>query len=92
MNCGQERHLRRATGTLAGEFKDMVKAGIIDPTKVVRSHCSMQLRSGSLVLTTEAIVAEPQKARAGNGSFHGMGDTGYLAKCRPWQGSGAVHG
>ncbi len=41
-----------------GEFEDLMKAGIIDPTKVVR--CALQNASSvaSLLLTTEAMVAE----------------------------------
>ena len=41
-----------------GEFEDLVKSGIIDPTKVVR--CALQNASSvaSLLLTTEAMVAE----------------------------------
>jgi chaperonin GroEL len=61
-----------------GEFKDMVKAGIIDPTKVVRTALQHAASVGSLMITTEAMVAERQeKSRAGNGSSHGMDDTGY---------------
>jgi len=41
-----------------GEFKDMVKAGIIDPTKVVRSALQHAASIGSLMLTTEAMVAD----------------------------------
>ena len=41
-----------------GEFEDLIKSGIIDPTKVVR--CALQNASSvaSLLLTTEAMVAE----------------------------------
>jgi chaperonin GroEL len=56
-----------------GEFKDMVKAGIIDPTKVVRSALQHAASVGSLMITTEAMVAERQeKSPAGDGSFNGM--------------------
>jgi chaperonin GroEL len=61
-----------------GEFKDLVKAGIIDPTKVVRSALQHAASVGSLMLTTEAMVAERQEKPAGNGgSSGGMGDNGY---------------
>jgi chaperonin GroEL len=60
-----------------GEFKDMVKAGIIDPTKVVRSALQHAASVGSLMITTEAMVAERQeKAPAGDGSPNGMGHHG----------------
>jgi chaperonin GroEL (HSP60 family) len=44
---------------------------------VVRSALQHAASIGALMITTEAMVAEPQKARAGNGSSHGMDDTGY---------------
>ncbi len=57
-----------------GEFKDMVKAGIIDPTKVVRSALQHAASVGSLMITTEAIVAErPEKPAANGGSSRGDG-------------------
>jgi chaperonin GroEL len=53
----------------SGEFKDMVKAGIIDPTKVVRSALQHAASVGSLMITTEAMIAERQeKSPAGHGS------------------------
>jgi chaperonin GroEL len=62
-----------------GEFKDLVKAGIIDPTKVVRSALQHAASVGALMLTTEAMVAErPEKASGNDGSpSGGMGDHGY---------------
>jgi len=58
-----------------GEFKDMVKAGIIDPTKVVRSALQHAASIGSLMITTEAMVAERQeKPSAGDES---PSDAGY---------------
>src|SRR5207248_347845 len=53
-----------------GEFKDLVKAGIIDPTKVVRSALQHAASVGSLMITTEAMVAE----RIENSSAGGMGE------------------
>jgi chaperonin GroEL len=45
-----------------GEFKDMIKAGIIDPTKVVRTALQDAASVASLLVTTEAMVAEkPEK-------------------------------
>jgi chaperonin GroEL len=63
-----------------GEFKDMVKAGIIDPTKVVRSALQHAASVGSLMITTEAMVAERPEKRAANGGSPGgggMGDMDY---------------
>ncbi len=44
-----------------GEFKDMVNAGIIDPTKVVRSALQHAASIGALMLTTEAMVGDHQE-------------------------------
>jgi chaperonin GroEL len=62
-----------------GEFKDLVRAGIIDPTKVVRTALQHAASVGSLMITTEAMVAERQeRPNGGDGSLDGrMGDTGY---------------
>jgi chaperonin GroEL len=62
-----------------GEFKDLVKAGIIDPTKVVRTALQDAASVAGLLITTEAMVAEkPEKkaapAPAGGG---GMGDMDF---------------
>jgi chaperonin GroEL len=49
----------------AGEFKDLVAAGIIDPTKVVRTALQNAASVAGLLVTTEAMVAErPKKAAA----------------------------
>merc|ERR1712065_90698 len=41
-----------------GEFTDMIKAGVIDPTKVVRSALQNAASVAGLLVTTEAMVAE----------------------------------
>ncbi len=46
----------------AGEYKDMVKAGIIDPTKVVRTALQNAASAAGTMLTAEALIAElPEK-------------------------------
>jgi len=48
------------------EYQDLVKAGIIDPTKVVRSALQNALSAASMLLTTEAVVAEkPEEKEKG---------------------------
>ncbi|HOP35489.1 MAG TPA: chaperonin GroEL [Syntrophales bacterium] len=44
-----------------GEFVNMVKAGIIDPTKVVRTALQNACSVASLLITTEAMIAEKPK-------------------------------
>jgi chaperonin GroEL len=47
------------------EFEDLVKAGVIDPTKVVRTALTNAASIASLLLTTEALVSEiPEKEKA----------------------------
>ncbi len=41
-----------------GEFTDMIRAGIIDPTKVVRHALQDAASVAGLLITTEAMVAE----------------------------------
>src|SRR4051794_27665487 len=48
----------------AGEYKDLVKAGIVDPTKVVRSALQHAASVAGLLVTTEAMVAERPKKEA----------------------------
>jgi chaperonin GroEL len=56
-----------------GQMKDMVKAGIIDPTKVTRSALQNAASIASLLLTTEAIVADlPDKNEHNHGAPGGM--------------------
>jgi chaperonin GroEL len=48
-----------------GEYGDMLKFGVIDPTKVTRSALQNAASIAALFLTTEALVAEkPEKAPA----------------------------
>jgi len=45
-----------------GEYQDLIKAGIIDPTKVVRSALQNAVSAASMLLTTEAVVTDlPEK-------------------------------
>src|SRR5712691_5070146 len=60
----------------SNEYEDLVKAGITDPTMVVRSALQNAASIAKNILTTEAIVAEaPEKqgAGAGMGGMGGMG-------------------
>jgi len=60
-----------------GEYEDLVKAGIIDPTMVTRSALQNAASIAKNILTTEAIVAEaPEKQLAGAGA--GMPDMGGM--------------
>jgi chaperonin GroEL len=61
------------------EYEDLVKAGVIDPTKVVRAALQNAASVASLMLTTEALVAErPKKKSGGGGHGHGGGGGGGM--------------
>jgi len=54
-------------------YEDLLKAGVIDPTKVVRTALQNAASVASLLLTTEAMVAEkPEEKDAGGGMPGGM--------------------
>ena len=58
-----------------GEYEDLVKAGIIDPTMVTRSALQNAASIAKNILTTEAVVAEvPEKNPVGAGMPGGMPD------------------
>jgi chaperonin GroEL len=63
-------------------YEDLVKAGVIDPTKVVRSALQNAASVAGLMLTTEAMIAEkPEKKAAGGGGGGmpgGMGGMGGM--------------
>jgi chaperonin GroEL len=62
----------------SGDYEDLVKAGVLDPTKVVRTALTNAGSISSLMLTTEALVAEipeeKKNAPMPGGHGGGMGD------------------
>ena len=56
-----------------GEYTDLVKAGIIDPTKVVRCALQDAASVAGLLITTEAMVGEKPEKKAGPSAPGGMG-------------------
>jgi chaperonin GroEL len=71
--------LNRGFDAQTGEYVDMVKAGIIDPTKVVRLALQNAASVAGLLVTTEAMVAEKPKketvpAMPPGGGMDGMDD------------------
>ena len=61
------------------EYEDLVEAGVIDPTKVVRVALQNAASVASLMLTTEAMIAERPKGEreaSGAGMHDGMGGMG----------------
>jgi len=59
------------------QFEDLVKAGVIDPAKVTRYALQNAASIASLMLTTEAMIAElPEEKGEGGGMPGGMGGMG----------------
>ncbi len=59
------------------EFTDMIKAGIVDPLKVTRSALQNAASISSMLLTTEALIAEkPEREKAAPAMPGGMGGMG----------------
>ncbi len=46
---------------LTGEYEDLVQAGVIDPAMVTRSALQNAASIGSLIVTTDVIIAEPEE-------------------------------
>jgi len=64
-----------------GVYEDLVKAGVVDPTKVVRTALQNAASIAGLLLTTECIITDApdkDKAPAGGGGGHGGGGMGGM--------------
>ncbi|MEM7416888.1 MAG: chaperonin GroEL [Gemmatimonadota bacterium] len=60
------------------EYEDLVKAGVIDPTKVVRSALQNAASIAGLLLTTEAVVVEKPEPEGAGGGMPDMGGMGGM--------------
>ena len=91
-NAGQEgalivQEVKKGKGNegynvATGKYEDLVKAGVVDPTKVTRSALQNAASISGLLLTTEALVTElPEKDKApampSGGGMGGMGGMDY---------------
>jgi chaperonin GroEL len=63
---------------MTGDLVDMLKAGIVEPFKVTRSALQNAASIGSMILTTETLIADkPEPKKDGHGGMNGMGGGGY---------------
>jgi chaperonin GroEL len=60
------------------EYCDLIEAGIIDPTKVVRTALQDAASVAGLLITTEAMIAEKPEKKSGGGMPGGMGGMGGM--------------
>ncbi len=73
----------RGYNAASGNFEDLLKAGIIDPAKVTRSALQNAASIASLLLTTEALVADKPEDKSAapamppGGGMGGMGGMGF---------------
>jgi chaperonin GroEL len=74
------RDLKTGEGLNAasGEYGDLIKAGVIDPTMVTRSALQNAASIAKNILVTEAIIAEPPEENGGGGMPGGMPDMGGM--------------
>jgi len=59
-------------------YEDLLKAGVLDPTKVVRTALQNAASVASLILTTEAAIAEKPQEKKGAAGMGGMGGMGGM--------------
>jgi chaperonin GroEL len=59
-------------------YEDLIKAGVIDPTKVVRTALQNAASVASLLLTTEVMVADKPEEKGGGMPGGGMPDMGGM--------------
>jgi chaperonin GroEL len=77
---GKVREMKVDEGfnALTEKYEDLVDAGVIDPTKVVRSALQNAASIASLLLTTEAIICEIPEAKGDKGSAGMAGGGGDM--------------
>ena len=56
---------------LTDKYEDLVKAGVIDPTKVTRTALANASSVATLLLTSDALIAEKPKEGKDKGAGHG---------------------
>ncbi|OGZ18710.1 MAG: chaperonin GroL [Candidatus Nealsonbacteria bacterium RBG_13_42_11] len=56
------------------KYEDLIQSGIVDPTKVVRSALENSASAASMILTTEAVVAEKPEEKKEKGGMPPMGE------------------
>jgi len=86
-NAGYEggvivEHTRDLTGSMGfnaatGDYEDLIKAGIADPAKVTRSTLQNAASIASMLITTEALIAEKKEDKPAAPAMPGGGDMDF---------------
>jgi len=78
-------HVKNASGNegynvATGEYTDLIKDGVVDPTKVTRTALQNAASISGLLLTTECVITDipEQEEAAAGGHDHGMGGMGGM--------------
>ncbi|MHA1570339.1 MAG: chaperonin GroEL [Alphaproteobacteria bacterium] len=74
----EQKDMSRGYDAQNGKYTDMVKAGIIDPTKVVLTALQDAASVAGLLITTEAMVAEKPEPKGAGGGMPDMGGMGGM--------------
>ena len=70
--------LDQGFNVLTGEYTDMIKAGVIDPVKVVRGALENAASIAAMILTTDVLITDlPEKDKAPAMPPGGMGGMDY---------------
>ena len=73
VSCSTAKDVNYGYDAQTGEFTDLVQAGIIDPTKVMRHALQDAASVAGLLITTEAMVAEKPEPKPAMPPGGGMG-------------------
>ncbi|OGG02700.1 chaperonin GroL [Candidatus Gottesmanbacteria bacterium RBG_16_37_8] len=76
-NLGQGFNLLKTDAVDTAEPVDMIKEGIIDPVKVVRTAVQNAISVATMILTTEALITDIPEKKETPQMPEGMGDMGY---------------
>jgi chaperonin GroEL len=74
----EKNELNWGYNAASGEYENLVKAGVIDPTKVTRTALQNAASISGLLLTTEAVVVDRPEENAGGGGMPGGGMGGDM--------------
>ncbi|MBI2423682.1 MAG: chaperonin GroEL [Candidatus Hydrogenedentes bacterium] len=83
-NLVDETKGNQGLNAATGQYEDLVKAGIIDPAKVIRCALQNAASAAGMIITTECLITDiPEKKQAGGGDHHdhhggGMGGMGGM--------------
>jgi len=77
-NVAQEKSENYGFNAKTEKYGDLVKDGVIDPTKVVRCAIQNAASIAGLLLTTEAMIAEKPKSDSGGSGMPNMGGMGGM--------------